>query len=313
MHTLMVRGNRSSPPSRHRLRPAALVLGGRAVLVLFVLAALGAAVAVPAHADPGPCGGTCPPPPPLVLEPPPPVTPVPPLVPEPPPPAPERKLVTVYLNTRAYSTPYFNALKSIPLRATSYVATCEANSGSRGRHSNPWWSRLQNGYWVNNGDLKGPARMGIGTCAPPRDDNRSVTPPSTGSTPPPPKGVGSVKRPSGKSKSPVIIARTWAVPHTRGLIKVRAFDVYFNKQHTRDIAAGEGVKWVCGLLLPLGPGGAAAAAICTGEIWSYTYVAGRAIDRKKCLKVRFPVPVTSVGTALPSKALPMFHGGKFCT
>jgi len=83
----------------------------------------------------------------------------------------KQKRVTVYRTTRAYSTPYLNALKSRSLRATKYVATCEANSGSRGRHSNPWWTRLADGYWVNNGDLRGRAKMGIGDCAAPSNDN----------------------------------------------------------------------------------------------------------------------------------------------
>ena len=150
---------------RHRWR---VVLAGRATLLLLVLAALGAASPGPAHADPGPCGGTC-------------VT-----SPKPPPPPndprrcadcnsgatkPNQRYVTVYRKTRAYSTPYLNALKSKPLPAAIYPATCEANSGSRGRYSNPWWSRLRDGYWINNGDLNGRAKTGIGDCAavPPND------------------------------------------------------------------------------------------------------------------------------------------------
>ena len=85
---------------------------------------------------------------------------------------PKQRYVTVYRKTRAYSTPYLDALASKPLAAAIYPATWEANSGSRGRYSNPWWSRLRNGYWVNNGDLKGPAKMGIGNCPPPRNDRQ---------------------------------------------------------------------------------------------------------------------------------------------
>lgn len=188
------RSNRNR--ARHasgRKRSTTLNNAGRAALLLLVLAALGAAGPGPAHADPGPCGGTCAPPPP----------------PKPPPndprlcqdcnsgaTKPNQRYVTVYRSTRAYSTPYLNALKSKRLPAAIYPATCEANSGSRGRYSNPWWSRLRDGYWVNNGDLKGPAKMGIGDCkaVPPNDMVRTprggrqgcddCKPPA----PPPPRG-----------------------------------------------------------------------------------------------------------------------------
>ena len=90
--------------------------------------------------------------------------------------------------------------------------------------------------------------------------------------------------------------------------------MYFNKQNTRDIAAGEpAIVGLCGTLFAFGPLGAAAGTICVLKIWTLAYAAGRAIDRKKCLKVRFPVPVSCVGTAVPSEALPGFHGGKYCT
>jgi hypothetical protein len=177
----------------HSIKLAVLVR--RAALSVLAIAALCAASAGPAQARPiGRCDGPCPKPPTQKQS------------------DPRRcadcnsgatnykekqnrnqnqKLVRVYRSTRAYSTPYLDALKSRPLAATSYVAICEANSGSRGRTGNPWWSRLADGYWVNNGDLKGPARMGIGTCAPPPNDAQ----PSRGgrkgcddcNVPPPPK------------------------------------------------------------------------------------------------------------------------------
>ena len=76
----------------------------------------------------------------------------------------------MYRNSYAYSTPYLNARRRHPIKPGRYVATCEANSGSRGRHANPWWSRMREGTWVNNGDLRGGAKMGIGYCAAPRSD-----------------------------------------------------------------------------------------------------------------------------------------------
>jgi hypothetical protein len=139
-------------------------------LVIALIAALGTA-AGPAHAVPlGQCDGPCPTQ----------TTPMPP-----PPPSndprrcddcnsgatkPTQRFVTVYRSTQAYSTPYLNALKSKRLAAATYPAACEANSGSRGRYSNPWWTRLRDGYWVNNGDLKGPAMMGIERCSAPAND-----------------------------------------------------------------------------------------------------------------------------------------------
>jgi len=167
----------SRPPTRNRINRSVLVR--RAALALLTIAALGgAATAGPAQARPlEQCDGPCSPPP------------------KPPTNDPrscadcnsgatnhkqkqqeqqnqKQKTVRVYRSTRAYSTPYLDALRSVPLSATTYVATCEANSGSRGRHSNPWWSRLRNGYWVNNGDLKGPAKTGIGDCPPPPNDKQ---------------------------------------------------------------------------------------------------------------------------------------------
>jgi len=151
---------------RHQATLAVLV--GRAALVLCVLAALGAAVPSLAHGDPGPCGGTCPTPP--------------------PPPSnprgdrvgcddcspPKRKLVTVYRSTYAYSTPYLDAARRQPIKAASYVATCEAYSSSAGRYGTRWWSRLSSGVWVNNGDLRGGVKMGIGDCAAPPNDHGST-------------------------------------------------------------------------------------------------------------------------------------------
>lgn len=127
-----------------------------AVLALMAVSALGGAVAGPADAKPiGPCDGPCPP------KPPPASTPAP---------KPKPKLVTVYLNTYAYSTPYRNARHRYPLRPTTYIATCEAYSSSAGRFGNRWWTRLRSGVWVNNGDLNGGVKMNIGNCRAPRND-----------------------------------------------------------------------------------------------------------------------------------------------
>jgi hypothetical protein len=95
-------------------------------------------------------------------------------------PAAKQKVVRVYRgDSSAYSTPYFNARSRHPLRPGTYIATCEANSGARGRFSNPWWSRLREGTWVNNGDLRGGAKMGLGVCkAPPSD--AVISPPTAG-------------------------------------------------------------------------------------------------------------------------------------
>jgi hypothetical protein len=112
-----------------------------AALAALAATALGVAGAGPARGDPGPCGGNCP------------------------------KRVTVYRDTFAYSTPYFDARSRHPLaKGTSYVATCEARSSSSGRYDNHWWSRLREGTWVNNGDLVGAEKMQLGDCPAPADD-----------------------------------------------------------------------------------------------------------------------------------------------
>lgn len=163
--------NRST--SQHPRRPAR-----SATLMVTLIAALGSGAAG-AHAAPlGQCDGPCPP-----------------QTTSPPSsdprggrvgcddcsaPAPKQKVVRVYRrDSYAHSTPYFNARSRHPLRAGTYIATCEANSGARGRFSNPWWSRLREGTWVNNGDLRGGAKMGLGVCkAPPSD--AVVSPPIAG-------------------------------------------------------------------------------------------------------------------------------------
>jgi hypothetical protein len=153
--------NTTAGRSRVTARSAALI-------ALVTAAALGA-VAGPAQAVPlGKCDGPC-------SKPPPPSNPRGDRVGcddcrTPPPP--RQKLVSVYRNTYAYSTPYLNARSRHALRPATYVVTCEANSGSRGRHSNPWWSRLREGTWVNNGDLRGGAEMGIGNCSAPPNDGQ---------------------------------------------------------------------------------------------------------------------------------------------
>jgi putative RNase toxin 44 of polymorphic toxin system len=143
-----------------------------AALMVLMIAAL-AAAAGPANARPVDCDGPCP----GQTAPPPPVAP--PGDPRgdrvgcddcSPPAAPKQKVVTVYRSSYAYSTPYLNARTRHPVKPGRYVATCEANSGSRGRYSNPWWSRMREGTWVNNGDLRGAAKMGIGDCAAPPND-----------------------------------------------------------------------------------------------------------------------------------------------
>lgn len=160
------RSTSSNPPPAKRStllkmttpRPHATArYGALMAVVIAVIAALGTA-AGPAHAVPiGPCDGAC----------------STQTVPAPPPPPPAQKLVTVYHSTHAYSTPYLNARSRHPLTPATYVAICEANSGSRGPYSNPWWTRLRNGTWVNNGDLRGGAKMGIGDCPAPANDGAS--------------------------------------------------------------------------------------------------------------------------------------------
>jgi hypothetical protein len=203
-----------------RLITLALVLRGGA-LALLAIAALGATAAGPAQAKPiGPCDGPCPPPRPKKSD-------------DRPRggrqgcddcSTPRQKLVTVYRNTRAYSTPYLNARSSHEVKPGIYVATCEANSGSRDGNSNPWWSRMREGTWVNNGYLKGGAKMGIGDCASPPNDAQ----PSLGgrrgcddcvSPPPPPprggrQGCDDCRQPPSP-KSPAVAA-TYVTAMTRG-------------------------------------------------------------------------------------------------
>lgn len=123
-----------------------------AALAVLAIIALGGKAGGAAQAKPlGPCDGPCPPPKPVPAKP---------------------KLVTVYRSTYAYSTPYLNAARRLPLRRAVYAATCEAYSSSAGRYGNRWWSRLRGGTWVNNGDLRGKVKMGIGDCAAPGNDGQ---------------------------------------------------------------------------------------------------------------------------------------------
>lgn len=152
----------NSPP---RCRALLEVVAAMALMAA-VIAVLGTA-AGPAHAVPlGPCDGPCP-------------THTTP----PPPPRrcsdcnsgatkPKQKLVTVYHSAYAFSTPYFNSRSRHPVRPTTYVATCEAYSSSAGRYGNHWWSRMRDGTWVNNGDLRGGVKMRIGDCAAPPNDGQ---------------------------------------------------------------------------------------------------------------------------------------------
>jgi hypothetical protein len=157
----MSRQPSSSSPARRSRRAARSV--APVVIAIAAISALGTA-AGPASARPVDCDGPCPSQ----------VTP---------PPSPQ-KIVTVYRSGYAYSTPYFNARSMHAIGAGRYVATCEANSGSRGRYSNPWWTRLNEGTWVNNGELRGEAKMGIGDCAAPPSD--AVAPGCDDCTPPNP-------------------------------------------------------------------------------------------------------------------------------
>lgn len=159
--------SQSNSPARWRALAQVVTV---MALMVAVIAALGTA-AGPAHAVPlGQCDGPCP----TQTTPPPP----------PPPrgcfdcnsgatkPKPKPKLVTVYHRSYAYSTPYLNARTRHPVRPTTYVATCEAYSSSAGRYGNRWWSRMREGTWVNNGDLRGGVKMGIGDCAAPPNDGQ---------------------------------------------------------------------------------------------------------------------------------------------
>lgn len=72
--------------------------------------------------------------------------------------------VTVYHTTYAYSTPSLAYPRHL-VRPGTYLATCEAYSSSTGRYyHNHWWSRTNEGTWINNGDLRGGVKMGIGDC-----------------------------------------------------------------------------------------------------------------------------------------------------
>ncbi len=139
--------------------------GALTALVIGVIAALGSA-AGPAHAAPigqcdGPCPTTTPPPRDCHID----TTHYPPRYYGCP-------MVTVEQSTYAYSTPYLNARVRHPLRRSAYVALCEALGARASHYQNPWWSRLRDGYWVNNGYLRGghTRKMGIGDCAAPPND-----------------------------------------------------------------------------------------------------------------------------------------------
>ena len=134
-----------------------------AALAAVAIAVLGGSTVGPAQAIPIDCEGPCT------------VAPTPKPKPKPVPAKP--KLVTVYRYTYAYSTPYLNARSRRPLNRGVYVATCEARSASPGRsYNNRWWSRLRDGSWVNNGDLRGGVKMGIGDCPAPRNDRAQPLP-----------------------------------------------------------------------------------------------------------------------------------------
>jgi hypothetical protein len=78
---------------------------------------------------------------------------------------PDSPVRTVYRATRAYSSPYLSARRSHPVRPGRYVVTCEVQSGSApAPHNNPWWSRTNEGTWINNGDFRGGIKMNIGDC-----------------------------------------------------------------------------------------------------------------------------------------------------
>lgn len=84
-------------------------------------------------------------------------------------------MVYVYHATHAYSSPYFSARSSHPVRPGYYIVSCEAKSGSsRAPYYNPYWVHTNEGTWINNGDLSGRIKMGVGDCPAPGNDSGHV-------------------------------------------------------------------------------------------------------------------------------------------